>query len=127
MIWLTFIYILYRLYLVCIYKKHEKAISVSLLYRLCIFFTLFVCTKNIHIKFQVAFSWNFVQVLYSFVHFWYICRNLMFIAFTIIIIQNFDLYNFYIHKIYTNLVFCIILVYILDSFYSHFLVREANE
>ena len=31
----------------------------------CIVCTLFVCTKNIHFKFQAVFSLNFVQVLYS--------------------------------------------------------------
>ena len=46
MIRLTFVYILYSLYIVCMYKKHTKVVSVSLLYKFCIVCTLFVCTKN---------------------------------------------------------------------------------
>ena len=47
MIQLTFVYILYSLQFVCLYKKHTKVVSVSQLYRFCIVCTLFVCIKNI--------------------------------------------------------------------------------
>ena len=42
MIRLTFVYILYSLHIVCIYKEHTKAVSVSWLYRFCMVCTLFV-------------------------------------------------------------------------------------
>ena len=60
MIQLKFFYILYSLYIVCIYKKHTKVVSVSLLYRFCIVCTLFVCTKNIQKSFQLASCIAFV-------------------------------------------------------------------
>ena len=42
MIQLTFVYILYSLHIVCMYKKHRKTVSVSYLYRFSIVCTLFV-------------------------------------------------------------------------------------
>ena len=50
MIQLTFVYILYSLYIVCMYKKHTKVVSVSLLYKFCIVCTLFVCSYKKHTK-----------------------------------------------------------------------------
>ena len=101
MIPLTFAYILYSLYIVCMYKKHTKVVSVSLLYKFCIVYTLFVCTKNIQKLFQLGSCISFVQFVQClyvqktyissfkpfmtelctsfvhFVHFLYMCRNLM--------------------------------------------------
>ena len=96
---------LYRFCIVCsyiifMYIKQKKAVSVSQFYRFCIAYTMFVCTKNILFNFQAVFSLNFVQVLYSLYIFLYICRNLMYIFCTFIIIQNFDLCNLCIKNIY---------------------------
>ena len=157
MIQLTFVYFLCSLYIVYMYKKHTKTISVSQLYRFCIVGTLFVCTKNIqrlfqqgrcigfvqfvhyfyiqktykgcfsqlvvqvlyslyfvctkniHFKFQVIFSLNFLQVLYS-----------LYIFCAFIIIQNFDLYNFYMQNIYKVSVlykYCIHFIQFLYNFF----------
>ena len=49
MIWLTFVYILYSLYIVFMYKKHAKALSVSLLCRFC--YSLYItCMYKKHTK-----------------------------------------------------------------------------
>ena len=60
MIRLTFVYILYSLYIVCMYKKHTKVVSVSLLYKFCIVCTLFVYTKNTQKPLQFASCIGFV-------------------------------------------------------------------
>ena len=125
MIRLTFAYILYSLHIVCIYKKHTKAVSVSQLYRFCMVCTLFVVQKNIRRPFQLASCIDFVQFAHivrmykkrtfqvssrfqsdlcasfvQFVQFLYICKNLMYIFCIFIIIQNIDLYNLCIQNIY---------------------------
>ena len=51
MIQLTFVYILYSLYIVCMFKKHMKAVSVSLLYRFCI-----VCTLHVQKTYVSSFK-----------------------------------------------------------------------
>ena len=61
MIRLTFAYILYSLHIVCIYKKHTKAVSVSQLYRFCMVCTLFVVQKT----YEGHFSQLVVQILYG--------------------------------------------------------------
>ena len=71
MIQLTFVYFLCSLYIVYMYKKHTKTISVSQLYRFCIVGTLFVCTKNIQRLFQQGRCIGFVQ----FVHYFYIQKT----------------------------------------------------
>ena len=60
MIRLTFVFILYSLYIACMYKKHTKAVSVSYLNRFCLVCTLFVCTKNMQRSFQLASCIGFV-------------------------------------------------------------------
>lgn len=79
---LLFIYILYSLSIVFIYKKHAKTVLVSQLYRFCIVCTLFVFAKNIHFKFQ-ALS---------------VC-TLKYISSAFIITPNVDLYNLCIQNI----------------------------
>ena len=129
MIRLTFVYILYSLLIVCMYKKHTKVISVSLLYKFCIVCTLFVASY-VQKTYKSRFGQLVVQVLYSFynvcmykkhtfqvsrrfwsklctsfVHFvqflYYmqLCRNVM-MQRTFIIIQNFDLYDLCIQNVY---------------------------
>ena len=60
MIPLTFVYILYSLYIVFMYKNHAKAVSFSLLYVFCIVCTLLVCTKNIKKLFHLTSCISFV-------------------------------------------------------------------
>ena len=56
--------------IICSYVYPQKNIQMSFQlascgYRFCIVCTLFVCTKNIHFKFQAVFNLNVVQVLCS--------------------------------------------------------------
>ena len=98
---LTFVYILYSLHIVFIYKKPTRAVSVSQLYRFCIACASFVCARNIHRQFLLASCISFAQfvhclyiqktyisifrlfsacTLYKFVQFvHFLCRNLMYI------------------------------------------------
>ena len=105
---LLFVHVLYSLFIFCIYVGIQ-----------CIYF--------LH-----SLSYYFL----------YICRNSVniFFAFTIILffvyMQEFNVYIFYIHyhtilictilvyKIYTNVVFCNIFLYILYSFCTNFLVSQ---
>ena len=139
MIQLTFVYILYSLYIVCMYKKyaklfqlascivfnslyiicmykkHTKAILVSQLYRYCILCTLFVGTENIHFKFQAIFSLNCVQILYN-LYIFSIYVGIWCTFFVYSLSYKILISTIFVYKIYTNLVFCIIFVYILYSF-----------
>ena len=113
-----FLQFIHRLYA----QKTYKGCSVSSFYRFCIVCTLFVCTENIQRLFQLTICIGFVQFVHcrykkhtfqvssrfqfklwtSFVHsvhFLYICRNVMYIFCTFIIIQSFDLYNLCIQNI----------------------------
>ena len=54
MIQLTFVFILYGLYISYIYKRRRKAVSLSFLYKFCIVFTLFVFTNIIQKLFQLS-------------------------------------------------------------------------
>ena len=144
---LTFVYILYSLNIVCMYKKHTKVVSVSLLCKFCIVCTLFVCTKNIQNPFQLARCISFVQfeqylyvqktyissfkpflvqTLYKFCTF---CKffvymqkcDVAFLYIPHIIIQNFDLYNFCIQNIYKFSAlynFCIHYVQFLQKYFG---------
>ena len=108
--------ILSSLYIICMYKKHAKVVSVSQLYRFCIVCTLFACTKNIHFKFQVVFILNISPVFYIL----YMYRKLMYIFCAIIIKQYFDLYNLCIQNIYKLSFlynFCIHFVKFLHNFF----------
>ena len=80
---------------------------------------MFVCTKNIHFKFQAVFGLNFVQVSYILYIFWIYVEMWC----SIFVHHYHTKFWFVQYKIYTNLVFCIIFVYIMYSFCTHFLVR----
>ena len=125
------------MYIFCIYKKYTSAAAymIRVTYTFCIVCIYCVCTKSKHIQrffqldscirigffkkhtFQVSSRFylkselctSFVQLL----RFLYICRNLMYMFWTFIILRNFDLYNLY--KIYTILVLCIICIIFFDK------------
>ena len=95
MIQLTFVYVLYSLCIVSVYKKHTKAVSGCCLN--CIGFVLFVQkTFQVWSRFWSELCTSFVVCIF----FLYICRNLMYISCTFIIIQSFDLYDLCIQNIY---------------------------
>ena len=62
MIQLTSVYILYSLCIVCMYKRHTKAVSglASFIGFVKLVYTLFVFTENIQQQFQLASYIGFV-------------------------------------------------------------------
>ena len=79
MIQLTFVFILYGLYISYIYKKRRKAVSLSFLYFFCIVFTLFVFTNIIQKLFQLSSCIVFIQFVHC-LHVYTININLKFVA-----------------------------------------------
>ena len=83
---------------------------------------MFVCTKNIHFKFQAFFGLNFVQVLYILYNFC-IYVEMWCSFFVHLLSYKVLICTIFVYKTYTSLVFCIICVYIMYSFWTIFLVR----
>ena len=120
--------VLYSLYIICMYKKHTKAVSVSYLVVQVLYSLRIVCMYKKY-TFQIAsrFWSKLCTCFVQFVHFFYICRNVMFIFCTFIIIQNFDLYNLCIQNIYKFSVlynFCIRFVQFLCILFGNGLLLE---
>ena len=132
MIQLTFVYILYSLYVVCIYKKHTKTVSVSQLYLQVLYSLYIICMYKKH-TFQVSscFQSELCTSFVQFVHCLYICSSLMYIFCTFIIIENFDLYSLCTQNIpVCEVVFCIIFLwqvgtFCIQSFCTNILVSDC--
>ena len=124
MIRLTLAYILYSLLILCMYKKTQRLFKLASFIGFLQFVRIvyFFCMYKKHL-FQVSscFQFGLCASFVQLTHFSYICRSLIYIYCTFIIIKIFDLLNLCIQNMYKFSVlynFCTHFVYFVYRFFG---------
>ena len=115
--------VLYSLYIICSYvQKTYKSRFSQLVVQ--VFYSLYNGSMYKKHTFQVSsrFWSKLCASFVYFVHFLYICRNVMYSFFVHSLSYKILICTIFLYKIHTNIVFYIIFVYIMYNFCTNFLV-----